>query len=300
MSQSPEYNIFVNNIARFATEIVFHSRASWYNIDLNLTEPEIIKKFLLDKGVGVDYLNQNLSPILSNSSYEVKFASVFVHQKPRITRHTKAINLCSGSTPKCEIGDLLVVFCLLDKNKIPLFRSAVISQAKKESIIDSQSQKCLYDSDINFLMPKRVYEKSINPTPERFFPDYAQGRSKALHYLILDQHPTLKQVPWDSNLQYSWDHFINRILLGDLGLPFENATISDAGWNCIIHDLLNVGQGIIPSSISRGSEFFNIINSFNHFNEYEHYSIEIDDGAVGLPTLYIIVRDKEFEKKNSE
>lgn len=296
MSQSTEYDRFVNSISFLSNEITKHSIRSWDNIDLTRSEPDIIKRFLLDKGVGVDYLNRNLSPILSHSSYEVKFASVFIHQKPRITRHQDAINRCTGSTPSCEIGDLMVVFCLLDRNKTPMFKSAVISQAKKENHLDSQSQKCLYDSDINFLMPKRVYEKSINPTAERFFPDYGQGRSKALHYLILEQYPILRQVPWNSNLHYGFEHFIHRILVGDLGLPFENATRSEAGWNCIIHDLLNIGNGGIPSSIPRGSELFNIINLFNSFDEYEKYSVEIEDGGVGIPTLYIIVRDKEFEK----
>lgn len=299
MTPSPEYDKFVKSVSNFSQDIINHSIDSWNGIDFNLTEPQIIKSFLLDKGVGVDYLNRHLSPILRHSSYEVKFASVFIHQKPIITRHISSINLCTGNTPGCELGDLLVVFCLVDKNKTPLFRSAVISQAKKDRILTSQSQQCLYDSDITFSMPARVYNNSIINTPERNLPDYSQGRTKALHYLILDRFPNLRQVPWNSNLEYSWTHFLNRILVGDLGLPFENPpTPPNADWNCIIYDLLNIGQGIIPSRIQRGNALADIVNLFNDFNEYDKYSIEIEDEQ-GLPTLFIIVRDTEYEKKNN-
>lgn len=298
MTPSPEFDKFVKGVSAFSMDIFNHSIASWNGIDFNQPEPLIIKKYLLEKGVGVDYLNRNLAPILSHASYEVKFASVFIHQKPRITRHTSSISACTGDTPSCELGDLLVVFCLLDKNKTPLFRSAVISQAKKERKLTSQSQKCLYDSDITFLMPARIYNNSIINTPERNLPDYSQGRTKALHYLILDKFPNLRQVPWNSDLEYSWAHFFNRILVGDLGLPFENATNTNPDWNCIIHDLLNIGQGIIPSRIQRGNAMADIINLFNHFSEYDKYSIEIDDEQ-GLPTVFVIVRDTEYEKKNN-
>lgn len=63
-------------------------------------------------------------------------------------------------------------------------------------------------------------------------------------------------------------------------------------------DLLNIGQGIIPSRIQRGNALADIVNLFNDFNEYDKYSIEIEDEQ-GLPTLFIIVRDKEYEKKNN-
>ncbi|MBT1706519.1 hypothetical protein [Chryseosolibacter indicus] len=294
MTPSPEYDRFVKSVSSFSRDIGNHSLASWNGINFNSTEPEIIKKYLLGKGVGVDYLNRNLAPILSHASYEVKFASVFIHQKPRITRHISSTNLCAGDTPSCELGDLLVVFCLLDKNKIPMFRSAVISQAKKERSMTSQSQQCLYDSDVVISLPARIYSSSPIKMPDRNLPDYSQGRTKALHYLILDRMPTLRQVPWNSNLEYSWAHFLRRILLGDLGLPFQNMTPLIPDWNCIIHDLLNIGNGIIPSSIKRGNALVDIVNIFNDFNEYDNYSLEIENEQ-GLPTLFIIVRDREYE-----
>ena len=103
-----------------------------------------------------------------------------------------------------------------------MFRSAIISQAKKDRKMTSQSQQCLYDSDVVISMPARIYSNSPINSPVRSLPDYSQGRTKALHYLILENEPTLRQVPWNSNLEYSWAHFLNRILVGDLGLPFEN------------------------------------------------------------------------------
>lgn len=293
MIKSPEFDKFVKSVAAFSKDITSHSLASWKNIDFNQTEPHIIKKFLLEKGVGIDYLNRNLAPVLSHGSYEVKFASVFIHQKPRITRHITSIKNCNGDTTSCELGDLLVIFCLLDKNKIPLYKSAIISQAKKERILTSQSQQCLYDSDITFLMPARIYSTSIINTPERDLPHYSQERTKALSYLILDKYPTLRQVPWNSNLEYSWGYFLNRILAGDLGLSFETANASNPGWNCILHDLLNIGKGIIPSRIGRGNALTDIVNIFNNFTEYDKYSIEIEDEQ-GMPIFFIIVRNTEF------
>ncbi|QOJ27385.1 MAG: hypothetical protein HRU80_00315 [Ignavibacteriales bacterium] len=298
MTPSPEYDKFVKSVSTFSQDIINHSRTSWNGIDFNQTEPHIIKSFLLDGNVGIDYLNRNLAPILSHASYEVKFASVFIHQKPRITRHISSINLCTGDTPSCELGDLLVVFCLLDKNKTPVFRSAVILQAKKDEKLTSKSQQCLYDSDITFLMPVTVYNNSIINTPERNLPDYSQGRTKALHYLILNKFPYLRLIPWNSNLAYSWGFFLNRILVGDLGLPFENPlTPPNPDWDCILYDLLNLGRGVIPSRIQRGNALADIVNLFNDFNEYDKYSIEIEDEQ-GMPTFFIIVRDTEYEKKN--
>lgn len=286
----------MKSVTAYSHDITKHSISSWNGIDFNLTEPQIIKSYLLDKGVGVDYLNRNLAPILRSATYEVKFASVFIHQKPRIVRIATEIAKCEGDTLACELGDLLVVFCLLDKNKVPLYRSAAISQAKKTRVLTSQSQQCLYDSDMKFNMPERVYRNSVIQTPERNLPSYAEGRTKALHYLILDKYPIQRRVPWDTNIEDNWTYFIHRMLIGDLGLPFEDVNPAIPDWNCIMHDLLNIGQGIIPGSIDRGNTVADIAGQFNDFNEYEKYSLEVED-AQGLPMLFIIVRDTQNEKK---
>ncbi len=87
-----------------AADIIRLSDASWDNIDFSQNEPEIIRQYLINRNVGIDFLNQNLAPTLSLRGFRVKFASVFIHQKPRITR-------LSGD--QCEIGDMLVIFSFL-------------------------------------------------------------------------------------------------------------------------------------------------------------------------------------------
>ena len=76
-------------------------------------------------------------------------------------------------------------------------------------------------------------------------------------------------------------------------MPFEdvqNPPIPD--WNCIMHDLINVGGGIVPGRINRGNYLRDVVNIFNDFGEYENYGVEIED-ATGLPMMFIIVKDKE-------
>lgn len=79
---------------------------SWNGINLAATEPDIIKNYLLSPDVGVDYLNRNIAAnIHSNTQYTKKFASVYTHQKPRITRTVNSIANCTGDTRQCELED---------------------------------------------------------------------------------------------------------------------------------------------------------------------------------------------------
>ncbi|SFM88445.1 hypothetical protein [Thermodesulforhabdus norvegica] len=108
---------------------------SWTGIDLSKEEQEIIRQYLLQRNVGIDFLNQKLAPILSKNGFIVKFASIYVHQKPQVTR------LSNVRFNKCELGDLLVIFILFDISKKPIINSAFIAQAKKHFKIDNLCQK---------------------------------------------------------------------------------------------------------------------------------------------------------------
>ncbi len=292
MTMTPEFDKFIRHIQAQWGNIISIGDSSWNGINTNRSEPQIVRSYLLDRSVGVDYLNRNLSPLLSGGGYEVKFASVYIHQKPRVQRTVNSVRNCTGDTPACELGDMMVIFCLLDANKKPIYRSAVLAQAKMDEQLTSQSQKCLYDSDISFDMPATIYGNSITPSPLRHFPDYSQGRPKALHYLVINPSPRLRFVPWSNGISSTWGVFLARMLNGDMGLPFTTANQGDTNWNCIVHDLLNIGSGKIPSSITRGSALINVLNLFNSFQEHENYSVEIQD-AEGLPILFVIVKDNE-------
>lgn len=289
-----EYDNFVKTISSLSSEICYYSQKSWEGIDLNQNEPEIVKSYLLNKKVGVDYLNSKVAPIVSSSRYEVKFASVYIHSKPKIKRTTSSKQNCKGSTEGCELGDMAIVFCFLDANKNPIYCSALLSQVKKKDNLDSKSQACLYDSDISFEMPASIWKNSvINSTPIRNLPSYSEGRTKALTYTIISPSTGeiySKFVPWKKLIKCYWGHTIERIFSGDLGLRF-GGPVTQPDWNCTIHDLIQVGQGAIFSRINRGNALNDVINIFNDFNEYEKYSVELNEG--GVPMMFIIVKDKE-------
>jgi len=70
---------------------------------------------ILLKNGGIHYININLPKIVNKNGFIVKFAGVFVHQKPLVE-----INICNSScyiqNSRCERGDLLTLFLYIDKN----------------------------------------------------------------------------------------------------------------------------------------------------------------------------------------
>lgn len=292
------YDNFIKIISGFAKEIKSHSIRSWNGIDLKLTEPEIIKKYLLDNTVGVDYLNQNISKLINtNTQYQIKFASVFTHQKPRIQRTPNSIINCKGDTSQCELGDLLIIFCFVDKNKRVKVARGHIMQAKKKYELKSKSQKCFYDSDIEFLMPQTISSKSINTKQERVWPTFAENRVHALSYLILNEeakYTSIRQIPWESEMEYGYENFLYRLIIGDIGKAFFPPSNVSNDWNCIIDDLVNVGTGKVSSSIGRGEGLKFVLDVFNFYFILTEYKLELENP--GLPTLFIIVQDTELDE----
>ena len=285
-------------ISIYSDLIISESVRSWNDIDFKQTEPNIIKEYLLASGKGVDYLNQNISKVITKETeYEMKFASVFCHKKPTITRTENSKSQCQGNTPSCELGDLMTIFLLLDRDKNISFSSAKIMQAKKYDILNSESQKCLYESDRDFEMPKNVLSKSTCVDKLRILPDYSENRNLGLSYLILNSgHPFNKEIPYNSNLHYSWGHHLQLTMELKTGKKFEIPSDSnDNGWNCIINDLLNVGSGAIKSSTERGYGIKELINAFNYYYYYPEYWRENEEA--GIPKLLIICRDTERKIK---
>jgi len=109
---------YINMISNYSNLILQEGANSWNDIDFSKKEPDIIKDYLLSPQKGIDYLNHNISKkITSETSYELKFASIYSHQKPRITRTTLSKNKCNGDTDSCELGDLMTVFIFWTKTK---------------------------------------------------------------------------------------------------------------------------------------------------------------------------------------
>ncbi len=293
------YDKFITTISKFSNEIKIHSQKSWTGINLNLSEPEIVKEYLLGSKVGVDYLNENISKLVSGKTqYQIKFASVFTHQKPRIERTAASKSICSGNTEQCELGDLLLIFCFVDKDKTVKLARAHLVQAKKDYVLSSTSQKCLYENDLDFLMPQNIADKSINSNRQRVLPTYAVDRIHSLSYLILNSIlflPSIRQIPWASNMEYGFENFLYRFITGDIGKVFVPPLPSSSDWDCIIDDLINVGTGKIGSKNQqvRGSGLKYVLDSFNFFFNYNEYKLELDNP--GLPSMFIIVQDTELQ-----
>jgi len=276
-----------------AAYIIKVSDASWKNIDFSQNEPEIIRQYLMNNNVGIDYLNKNLAQILSQRRFVVKFASVYIHQKPIITRE-------SGG--KCEIGDLLVIFSFFDRSKNPIINRAFIMQAKKEFKIGNICQQELYENDLKFYFPKNLYKQSLccNTDSVRYWPKYWENRSRGLKYLILkDYGPIVRFLPWDTQIHAYWSLIFLWTLLGNSALRFSRQPYHPCqNWSAIIWDLITV-TGIALTKKQKRGQYINhlmtIVNEFNEFDKFHHYTKMIDGGEGGLPIMLIMVQDEEFK-----
>lgn len=296
---------YLAHITSHNLEIIGSLNRSWEDINFNLNEPDIIKTYLMAKGVGIDYLNQNISKKLSNGRYEFKFASVFIHQKPRITRTEK----CSleglpqnkkYKTKECELGDMLTIFCLLDNEKLPIYTSSFISQVKKEVKIDNPNQQCLYDSDETFLISASL-EKERSVGNIRKFPNYSEGRNGALNYLILGNdnfdRPFFIPLPFDSILSKRFSSELYALMTFLIGKPFNLQNSQSIEWDGLMLDLIRIGVKAKVSNNTkfRGTALEELVSQFNDFKDFHEYSYEIDkeNDDEGLPIMLIIVKDKE-------
>ena len=241
--KSELFDTFVKKTGKSRDTIVSQADASWIPVDRSKDEVQIVREYLTRKNAGVDYLNLHLGNLLQ-PEYELKFASIFIHKKPIIQRDPSEVLLCNGDRPGCEMGDLCVVFCLMDVNKKPIYKSSVIIQAKLDDNLNSISQRCLYDSDIKFHMPSNVLAISINKNSLRVLPSYLEQRVNALKYLILrtSPYPQLRTVPSTSGTYYDWGLLIGDMLTGFDGKPFDTPSVADCDWNMIMHDLFNIGS----------------------------------------------------------
>jgi len=282
------YHQFQKICSKYSKEIIHIANLSWKNIDFSLDEPKIIRQYL-DKGI--DILNNNLTHIWKQYGFIVKFSSVYIHQKPKITR-------LNGD--QCELGDLLIIFSFMDRNKIIIVNRALIIQAKKlKKIIDDCQQK-LYEIDPYFYFPKNLYQFSVcSQKPERYWPIYWDNRTKALKYLILDKfrNPFFVFLPWDLSIKASWAIIFLWILIGNTSLRFSRSPYTCQNWSAIIWDLITVtGRSTIRGK-SRGKNINYLrefVENFNDFNDYRNSKIISDNEGTGIPILLIIVQDQEI------
>ncbi len=133
---------FRETISNNSLYIIHEVQKSWEVINFHHREPDVVYNYLR---YGVKYLNEKVAAKLSVSGFIIKFAGVFVHQKPIVTPVES-----SSYNKNCELGDLLTVFIMLDRNKNVLHQRAFISQVKKENKLDNKCQQFLYERSSGF------------------------------------------------------------------------------------------------------------------------------------------------------
>ena len=153
-------------------------------MDFNKKEQDIIFDYLIK---GIRYLNIQVAPLLSTDGFVTKFSGVFVHSKPLV--HPKpAADTFNNS---CEIGDLLVLYVLLNKQKRLVHQRAFISQAKKINRMDNKCQHYLYEiaKEFQYARGACTYNRERRTLPRIHY------RHNAFNYLLLEpEFPYIKLI----------------------------------------------------------------------------------------------------------
>jgi hypothetical protein len=291
-------NLFRKLLAKEKYKILSAVKKSWLNIDFNQSEPNIIFDYLQQ---GLRILNQEIPPLFKNYGFIVKFAGVFIHQKPIVTPLPEVTALSRKSN--CELGDLLVVWLYLDDKKKVIYSRAFISQAKKKAKIDSECQRYLYEEANSYRYARNCKEKNKE---ERLLPNFLE-RLKGLNYLILNStcfynDPYIRYIPFDAGLSLAWNIYFFLTLYGFTGLEFfyYNYHRKDwSDWSLIVRDLIDcVGRAFFKDK-PRGSYLEEFINKFNDFDKIDNYFIKVpvEGDEEGISILFIIIQDKGGKKK---
>jgi hypothetical protein len=262
---------------------------SWKGISRSAEVPAL-KAYLQDPGVGVSFLNATLAPLLSTSGFQVKFAGVFCHKKPTVTRTALDRARNPGDTPGCELGDLLTLFVLLDGADRLQYLAGSLFQAKVEPKLDSASQRHLYDDDAGFTLPKYLGGH------HREMPTYEEGRGRALRYLILRPHRAnpyiaCRHTPWDAAYNPRWSTYVYNLLAGNDGLVARTRTgIRNKAWNTIVDDLLGVAAEVPAKKPPRGNDVA-IQVATGQFNDFGSMDVQhIESNQPGVSVLFAIVQ----------
>lgn len=283
---------FIHTVKKYSDLIKAESINSWSQINKAQKEPDIIFDYLTEPNKGVDYLNSKIaSKITANTNYEMKFASIYCHQKPRVERTDDNIQKCVGNnkTERCELGDLIIHFLFLDKDKKVQFSNAVILQAKVGNKPDNQTQQCLYENDDSLIFPK--YFGTENEFCE--LPKYDHCRTKALAYLFIQEEISVGQIPFENGLVFPWAFLFQRILTNDFGKEYSYSDSKFSNdWDKLISKVIfNLSDSKLLKGKKRVSGLDYFLNKFNYYYYYPEYKLTMNNE--GIPTIMIIVRNKE-------
>jgi hypothetical protein len=298
-----DFQAHVNGIA---TDLRTKGQAAWNGLHFHRTEPEIVHEFLSGIQYGTGYLNSVIAPMLSFGGRTVKFASVFIHQKPMVIGYQKSSRKPRPNASACELGDLKVVFLYLDKLKSILQCRSTIFQAKKAVqsgvyVISSNDQRLLYDESFGFDY------RTVLPDTKRDFPKLKRDRERALQYLFIGAQPVrAKLIPASptDGAYLDFGEYLLRFLNDSTGL--EVAAMPkprSKDWTRIAWDLFDkVAETTAGRRKTRNTGLQGILDHFNNFQDRAQFFLEgppgHDEGGTlgfgGIPMLLIIVSDSEL------
>lgn len=315
-SMTKQDNLFdlICTISLHKQTIVKQGMLAWDACDYDEAEPDIVRSFVTERGKGVDYLNEHVARPFnaSQSRFVLKFAGVFSHQKPYVTR--RAANVAAnpgGSSDSCELSDLVFLAVCVDDAKSLLAARASFLQAKKTNKIDNLTQRWLYDYDAEFDYKSHAFWKGTAPKAmDRMLPALDEERSSALQYLLIPpakKKVTVRQSPWAVDHSHDFSFFLYRLLTFSAGKKYEAEEASDKGWSSIIDDMLRMAAGQIAKTSKmkakdarRGSaDLAAVLDHFNNFRGHGTYCVKGENADVpGVPMVIAIMQDTYEQDDN--
>ena len=265
--------------------------AAWVSVTSTGELPRL-REFLTQPSKGVHYINGRLPPLFAAQGYEVKLASILVHQKPIVVPlKDYDENVAADVSSNPELGDLNLVFLFLDSQKNVRLARSILYQAKtarvsNEEAIHPAHQKYLYDRAPGF----RYLNGHLKDQTRRL--PVAQGRRRGLHYLFVSESPTFSSpVPSHRPAYIKWSESFFRLLIDAEGVGLAAARPSGAGWSKINQDLVSLFEN---DSALKAHNLGELASWFNDFKDPNHWHAFAGEGSVGVNTLFVIVRDTEL------
>ena len=298
-----DFQAHVNSVAG---EVRTKAQAAWDGLDFQQGEPDIIYDFLTGTTNGTGYLNREIAPLLSLGRRTVKFASVFVHQKPLVLGSKRSSRQARPGASPCELGDLQLLFLYVDSTKAIYQCRSVIFQAKKAPeagtfIIKNKDQYLLYDESHSFEY------KTVLPGTLRVLPTGWNDRERALQYLFMGQQPVqARLIPANEGAGAFMDfgEFFLRLLNDSTGLQVARIPSRTPDWTRIVWDLIEkVAECTVAQRKTRNAGLHGLLQHFNSFQNREDFFLEGPPPGEGtqdintpgaLPLLMAIVSDEEL------
>lgn len=268
---------------------------SWQNLDLTQREERVVHDYFSGRNnAGLKHLNCTISPLFLKAGFELKFAGIFCHGQPQVTPFRRKTNDPSRTRicAPCELGDLHLVFVFLDQAKNLLDQRAILFQVKKKlriggaSLIDNPRQASLYEEADSF-----DYSNVLKGS--RNWPTYKE-KERALHYLFCGTLPVITSSAC-ANAPIDFGELLFRFLSDSEGVFFAEPIARYQGWWHVNWDLLKTVSKAYYGQSTRGEGVTEVLSHFNDFANHDNFFLDLgEDGHDGIPTLFVIVRDRQL------